>query len=95
MIEAMARGLPCIGSTVGGIPELLDPEDLVPPGDIAALARRIDERVDEFLDDPSRLVARSERNIRIAGEYRAEILTARRQSFYEAVVKGCGGVKTS
>ena len=33
MVEAMARGLPCIGSRVGGIPELLHPEDMVPPGD--------------------------------------------------------------
>ena len=26
MIEAMARALPCIGSSVGGIPELLQPK---------------------------------------------------------------------
>ena len=45
MIEAMARALPCIGSTVGGIPELLLPEDMVPPGDAAALARKICEVV--------------------------------------------------
>ncbi len=31
LIEAMARGLPCIGSTMGGIPELLPAEDMVPP----------------------------------------------------------------
>ena len=43
MIEAMARGLPCIGSTVGGIPELLPPEDMVPPGDVSALAEKIRE----------------------------------------------------
>ena len=30
MIEAMARGLPCIGTSIGGIPELLRPEELVP-----------------------------------------------------------------
>ena len=33
LVEAMARGLPCIGSAVGGIPELLDVSDLVPVGD--------------------------------------------------------------
>jgi glycosyltransferase involved in cell wall biosynthesis len=38
MIEAMARALPCLGSTVGGIPELLSAEDLVPPNDAPALA---------------------------------------------------------
>jgi glycosyltransferase involved in cell wall biosynthesis len=41
LIEAMARGLPCIGSTVGGIPELLDPECLVPPADPTALKEKI------------------------------------------------------
>ena len=40
MLEAMARGLPCIGSTVGGIPELLPAEDLVPPGDTLRWRRR-------------------------------------------------------
>lgn len=41
MIEAMARGLPCVGSAVGGIPELLDAEDLVPAGDPQKLADAI------------------------------------------------------
>lgn len=31
MVEAMARGLPCIGSTVGGIPELLPRKIWFPP----------------------------------------------------------------
>ncbi len=41
MIEAMARALPCIGSTTGGIPELLPSEYLVAPGDVGALALKI------------------------------------------------------
>src|SRR5205809_1714074 len=59
MIEAMARGLPCIGSTVGGIPELLAAEDMVPPNDASALARKIRE----VLADPSRLARMSVRNL--------------------------------
>ena len=39
MIEAMARAVPCLGSPVGGIPELLPPEALVPP-DPVQLARK-------------------------------------------------------
>src|SRR5207302_10872482 len=45
MIEAMARGCPCIGSRVGGIPELLEQCDLVKPGDPEALAGTIMEKI--------------------------------------------------
>jgi glycosyltransferase involved in cell wall biosynthesis len=45
LIEAMARGLPCIGSTTGGIPELLPPECLIPPADPRALKEKILEMV--------------------------------------------------
>ena len=51
MVEAMARGLPCIGSAVGGIPELLPADDLVTPGDAPGLARKLQE----VLSDPARL----------------------------------------
>ena len=37
MIEAMARSLPCVGSDVGGISELI-PDWVVPPNDPQALA---------------------------------------------------------
>jgi glycosyltransferase involved in cell wall biosynthesis len=81
MIEAMARALPCIGSTVGGIPELLPPEDLVPPGDAAALARKIRE----VLTDPERLAQMSARNVQKAKEYSEDVLRARRLAFYRQV----------
>ena len=81
MIEAMARGLPCIGSTAGGIPELLPPGDLVPPGDPAALAQKIAEVV----QDPARLTGMSARNLSVAQEYRDEVLRARRVQFYRQV----------
>lgn len=41
LLEAMARGLPCLGSDVGGIPELLDRESLFRPNDAPALANAI------------------------------------------------------
>jgi glycosyltransferase involved in cell wall biosynthesis len=43
LLEAMARGLPCISSAVGGVPELLPLEDLVPPGNVGALTAKIGE----------------------------------------------------
>jgi glycosyltransferase involved in cell wall biosynthesis len=81
MIEAMARGLPCIGTTVGGIPELLPPEDLVPPNDPYALAAKIKE----VLRSPERMARMSMRNLQKAQEYREEVLQARRRAFYQAV----------
>ncbi len=81
MIEAMARGLPCIGSTVGGIPELLPPEDMVLPGDAAALA----EKIREVLSDPARMERMSARNLAKAAEYRDDILRERRNGFYRVL----------
>jgi glycosyltransferase involved in cell wall biosynthesis len=78
MIEAMARALPCIGSTVGGIPELLPPEDLVPPGTAVALAAKIQQ----MLRDPRRMARMSARNLAAAAEYRQEALWGRRVEFY-------------
>jgi len=78
MVEAMARGLPCIGTAVGGIVELLPPEDLVPPGDAAALAATIET----CLRDPARLQRMSRRNLAKAREYREEVLCERRIAFY-------------
>jgi glycosyltransferase involved in cell wall biosynthesis len=93
MIEAMARALPCIGSNVGGIPELLRAEDIVPPGNVAALASKIIE----VLQQPGRMQQMSARNLLKAGDYKDDVLNARRREFYqflrsrtEAWLKGNG-----
>jgi glycosyltransferase involved in cell wall biosynthesis len=78
MIEAMARGLPCIGTDVGGIPELLSPGEMVPPGDSQALARKIGE----VLRDPDRRAGMSERNLAAARDYHKEVLRERRNALY-------------
>jgi glycosyltransferase involved in cell wall biosynthesis len=83
MIEAMARGLPCIGSTVGGVPELLAPDDLVPPGDVRALA----DKIREVRSDPARLARMSRRNLDKAREYRQESLRHRRDEFYRDLLR--------
>jgi len=81
LIEAMARGLPCIGSHVGGIPELLDASELVPVGDPAALAAKIQE----VLRDPLRMETMSQRNLAVAMEYCGSAIAERRRSFYQHV----------
>ncbi len=78
MIEAMARAVPCIGSKVGGIPELLPPEDMVPPGDVAALARKIRD----VATNPGRMARMSARNLEKAKEFRQHTLRERRIAFY-------------
>lgn len=47
LVEAMARGLPAVGSTAGGIPELLPPDAIAPVGDASALAAAIRRIVDD------------------------------------------------
>jgi glycosyltransferase involved in cell wall biosynthesis len=81
MVEAMARALPCIGSTVGGIPELLPPDALVPPGDSKALAAKIRA----IATNPQRLSRMSRENLESARHYRTEILREKRVAFYQYV----------
>lgn len=81
LIEAMARGLPCIASRVGGIPELLPPEDLVPVGDSAALATRIED----VLTDTPRRERMAARNLARARDFRAPLLIPRRAYFWAEV----------
>ncbi|MBW4688341.1 MAG: glycosyltransferase family 4 protein [Komarekiella atlantica HA4396-MV6] len=81
MVEAMGRALPVIGSTVGGIPELLPPEDMVSPGDVAALANKIREVV----TDPQRMAQMSARNLEKAKEYTKAVLRGQRLAFYRYV----------
>jgi glycosyltransferase involved in cell wall biosynthesis len=81
VLEAMGQGLPCIGSAVGGIPELLPPEDLVEPGNPTALSAKILE----VLRDPERLDKMSARNLAKAGEYHERVLQERRRALYRRV----------
>lgn len=82
MLEAMARGLPCIGSSVGGIPELLSADDLVPPADHIALAEKI-----MAVARPDRLTEMSKRNRKTADAYGARVLEARRREFHRFMIE--------
>jgi glycosyltransferase involved in cell wall biosynthesis len=83
MIEAMARGLPAIGTRVGGIPELLEPEDLVDANDVEGLASKIAE----VMQDSERMIAMSRRNLATARNYEAAILNERRNAFYSYLLR--------
>jgi glycosyltransferase involved in cell wall biosynthesis len=81
MIEAMARGLPCLGTAASGIPELLPPEDMVPVGDVEGLAKKIAE----LSLNPSRMNIMSARNLEKSKEYQDVIINERRNEFYSYI----------
>jgi glycosyltransferase involved in cell wall biosynthesis len=81
MVEAMARAKPCIATGVGGIPELLPPEDLVTAGDASALA----EKIEAVVTQPERMSRMSARNLETARGYTEEILIQQRNEFYRYI----------
>lgn len=81
LLEAMARGLPCVGTRVGGIPEVLDPVCLAEPGNGGSIASRLRA----LIGDPRLRAAQAIRNRRVAERFADEALEPRRTSFYRAV----------
>lgn len=81
LVEAMARGLPCVGSDVGGIPELLGKDALVPPDDVEALSRTVARVLDD--EDFRERLAREARAI--VERFRPDALEARRVEWSAAV----------
>jgi glycosyltransferase involved in cell wall biosynthesis len=81
MVEAMAQGLPCIGSRVGGVPELLADGDLVTPGRAVELA----EKIYAIAANPELLTEMSARNWAKAHAYRDCLLQQQRRQFYHQV----------
>lgn len=85
LIEAMARGLPAIGSAVGGIPELLDKDCLFPPGK----PERIAEKVLHLIERPDELARLSRRNFNASKAHWADGLKTAKDGFWNQVVHGC------
>jgi glycosyltransferase involved in cell wall biosynthesis len=81
LLEAMARGCPCIGSDVGGIPELLDAAEIAPAGDANALAKKIME----VAANGARLKLMAARNLEKARRFSPELLREVRREFCRAV----------
>jgi glycosyltransferase involved in cell wall biosynthesis len=78
MVEAMARALPCIGTNVGGIPELLDPNMIIPINDANALA----EKIKYLIDNPDIANRQAVRNLSESKNYSEEVLGNERKRFY-------------
>lgn len=80
LIEAMARGLPCIASNVGGIPELLDNATVVENNNWSQLAQKIHG----LLSSPESMSQASMRNLEYAKLYELELLAKKRGDFYQS-----------
>lgn len=80
LIEAMSVGLPCIGTTVGGIPELLHENCLVPPKQPKILSQKLLE----FIDNPKLRLEMSKASLAKSKEYENDVLSERRHNFLKA-----------
>ena len=82
LIEAMAVGLPCIGSEVGGIPELLESEVLIPKENAKALCDKIGYMIHhiDFMN------AQAKRNFNEAQKYYDTVLQEKRNRFYQYLI---------
>lgn len=78
VIEAMAKGLPCVISNVSGNPELVAEDMLVDYLDVKALA----DKTENLIKIPSKYIIESEKNFKKSQQYEASILEARRDDFY-------------
>ena len=78
IIEAMAAGLPCISSKVGGIPELLPEEFVLDPNDLDSFT----EKAEKILKNPDIYEKLSEINFKKSLEYRDDVLSNRRDTFF-------------
>ena len=78
IIEAMAKGLPCVSTRVSGNHELLAPEYLVDYDDVKSLARSIKT----IVTDKTLYEKASKDNYRNSLQYEASLLQERRDDFY-------------
>lgn len=83
IVEAMALGLPCVATRVGGIPELLEDSVLVEKDDELSLANKIQY----LLENPDAYDYQAERNFEESKNYMEENLNLRRNSFYDFLIK--------
>lgn len=77
LVEAMSRGCACIGTQTGGIPELLEADDIVTTKAIGELSAR----VVEYVEDRDLRLRAAERNMQKSRAYLEETLELRRNQF--------------
>lgn len=83
LIEAMAVSVPSIASNVGGIPELLPPENVFASTDVEGMLNRIIE----LSSDKEKYIENARLMYNTAQEYESSVLNARRKIFYSNLIK--------
>jgi glycosyltransferase involved in cell wall biosynthesis len=78
MVEAMARAIPCIGTKVGGIPELLEENMLIPVNNAKALT----EKIKFLIRNPHYAEEQGLSNKEKSRAYSEETLNQEREQFY-------------
>ena len=79
-IESMSRGCPVIASDAGGIPELINHQWMIKPGDVQHLA----DLIIKMLDSSDEKVKAASENFEKSYEYTNEFLSPRRKLFWAA-----------
>jgi glycosyltransferase involved in cell wall biosynthesis len=82
IIEAMAVGLPCVGTNVGGIPELLENSALIVKNNPKALA----DKIKKLISESSYYNQQATRNLLEAEKYKESILKKKREDFYNYLI---------
>jgi phosphatidylinositol alpha-1,6-mannosyltransferase len=83
LIEAMARGMPVVSTRVGGIPELVDSQYLVPPDDAEALI----ERIAPLIGSAAELAEMSRRSFDRSREHWPDVLDRAKRGFWRCVLR--------
>lgn len=77
-VEAMSRGAACVGSTCGGLPELVPPDRTHRPGDVAGLA----DCIRRLVTDPAATAEASRTDFANSAVFQPDHLRTRRDEFY-------------
>lgn len=84
LLEAMSRGLPCFGSNIGGIPELLPSSSLFEPSSCSEVVELLIKIDREYLETTAKTCLEKSR------QYTPQLLKNRRDAFYLQFLKDNG-----